>query len=219
MATSPMTPKVTRSSLREQVRDILRLQIITGEVEPGRLYSVNDFLTLLGVSQTPIREALGDLEQAGLVQVIRNRGFIVPSLTDHDLDEIFQLRTMLEVSAIDYLVEVELDPDAVRTCRRTVELCLASAQEGNLAEFLEADREFHLELVRMLGNNRLVETVNRIRDQTRLYGVINLTSEDLATFAKEHEELFDAVLARDGARARTLLRKHLQHTRQLWSDP
>ena len=210
------TPELERSSLRDQVRSILRAKIITGELEEGTLYSVGEFATRLGVSATPVREALGDLEQHGLVQVIRNRCFVVPTLTDHDLDEIFQLRIMLEVPTVERVIG-KLTVDELATCDAIVQRCLACAREGDLTGFLEADRDFHLRLLGALGNRRLVDIVDRLRDQTRLYGLLMLAPDNLVASAQEHEDLLQAIAAKDERRARERLVHHLEHTRGLWA--
>jgi DNA-binding GntR family transcriptional regulator len=208
---SPDESKVERASFRVQARRLLRTKIITGELEAGKLYSVGEFAELLGVSATPVREALGDLEQLGLIEVMRNRGFRVPPLTDHDLDEIFQVRAMLEITALDEVV-LKLSADDLDACRELVERCLRSAEAGDLAGFLEADREFHLTLLNSLGNQRLVEVVDRLRDQTRLYGLISLAPERLVASAEEHAALLEAIADHDAHNARVQLKRHLEHT-------
>jgi DNA-binding GntR family transcriptional regulator len=198
------------------VRRLLRTKIITGELEAGKLYNVGEFAELLGVSATPVREALGDLQQLGLIEVIRNRGFRVPPLTDHDLDEIFQVRAMLEVTALDEVV-FKLSADDLTACREFVRRCLRAAEARDLAGFLEADREFHLTLLSSLGNQRLVEIVDRLRDQTRLYGLISLAPERLVASAEEHAALLEAIADHDAPRARVQLKRHLEHTRGHWA--
>lgn len=208
--------KVERASFRVQARRLLRTKIITGELEAGKLYSVGEFAELLGVSATPVREALGDLEQLGLIEVIRNRGFRVPPLTDHDLDEIFQVRAMLEITALDEVI-LKLSADDLAACRELVQRCLRSAEARDLNGFLEADRDFHLTLLSSLGNQRLVEIIDRLRDQTRLYGLIGLAPERLVASAEEHAALLEAIADHDARNAGVQLKRHLEHTRGLWA--
>jgi len=213
----PTLGRLEHSNLRDQVRLILRTSIITGELEPGRLYSVGSFAERLGVSATPVREAIGDLAHLGLVQIMRNRGFVIPDLDDHDLDEILQLRLLLEVPAIES-VAGRLSAAEVTACREQVERCRAAAGSGDLVRFLDADRAFHLRLIAALGNGRLVEILGRLRDQTRLYGLRDLAARgELLTSAEEHEALLDAVEAGDAGRARREISHHLRHTRGTWA--
>jgi DNA-binding GntR family transcriptional regulator len=207
---------IDRTSLREQVRTLLRAQVITGQLVPGELYAVADFAKALGVSATPVREALGDLAQLGLVEIVRNRGFIVPVLTDHDLDEIFQVRLMLEVGAVSKIAG-KLSEAELANCDDAVHRCRDAAEHGDLAAFLAADRDFHLRLLGALGNERLVEIVDRLRDQTRLYGLLQLAPARLLESAEEHQSLLAAVAEGRRKLACDELARHLEHTRGLWA--
>src|SRR6185369_10747857 len=88
---------VSAPSLREQARKVIRGLIITGQMQPDQLYSVPRLATELGVSATPVREALLDLAREGLLEPVRNRGFRVVALTSTELKDIYAIRTMLEV--------------------------------------------------------------------------------------------------------------------------
>jgi DNA-binding GntR family transcriptional regulator len=191
--------------------------VITGALEEGRLYSVGEFAQQLGVSATPVREAVFDLAHQGLVEVVRNRGFMVLPLKDQDLDEIFQVRILLEVPAVEALAG-RLDPAVIERSREIVQRCLTAARASDLAGFLEADREFHLLLLEAHGNSRLVQIVDRLRDQTRLYGLPGLAaSGNLVASAEEHGRILDAIVSGDAAEVRTEIEHHLRHTRGLWA--
>jgi DNA-binding GntR family transcriptional regulator len=209
--------QLERSNLRDQARRALRTSITTGELEPGHLYTVGAFAEKLGVSATPVREALGDLANVGLVEIIRNRGFVVPHLTDGDLDEIFQLRLLLEAPVVEQ-VAGRVPPSELAACRRLVEQGKAAAAAADLTLFLEADREFHLRLAGVLGNGRLVKILGQLRDQTRLYGLRELAASGrLVAAAEEHEALLDAIEAGDAESARREMTKHLRHIRGAWA--
>jgi DNA-binding GntR family transcriptional regulator len=214
---APDYPQLERASLRDQARQAIRTSVITGELESGHLYTIGAFARLLGVSATPVREALGDLANDGLVQIIRNRGFVVPPVSEHDLDEIFELRLMLEVPAIGRSAG-RLDESALKACRLYVTQGNAAAVAGDLVAFLESDGAFHRQLLSPLGNARLVEIITRLRDQTRLYGLPQLAVQGLLTAsAREHEELLEAVEAGDSALAKEQMTRHLKHTRGSWA--
>jgi DNA-binding GntR family transcriptional regulator len=214
---APGYARLQRLSLKDQARQAIRTSIITGELTAGRLYTVGTFAAELGVSATPIREALGDLAAAGLVEVIRNRGFRIPVLSEDDLDQIFELRLMLEVPAVG-TVTGRLEATALTECRRHVEAGKIAAQKADLVGFLEADRGFHQRLLAPLDNPRLVDIVDRLRDEARLYGLPNLAADGhLMASALEHEALLDAVEAEDPARAQEEMLRHLRHTRGIWA--
>jgi DNA-binding GntR family transcriptional regulator len=204
-------------NLRRQALAKLRSGIISGEIEAGRLYPVAHFASQLGVSATPIREALLDLATEGLVEVVRNRGFRVVQLTERDLDEIFHLRLMLEVPALRDICG-RLSSDQLAEHRRDAEAIAQCAREGDLAGFLESDRVFHIRLLERTGNRRLCSIVGHLRDLARLYGLRDLIgSEDFVRSADEHRELLDALEARDRPGVEGLITRHLQHTRDIWA--
>jgi DNA-binding GntR family transcriptional regulator len=184
---------------------------------PGTLYAVGPIARALGVSVTPVREALLDLAKEELVEIVRNRGFRVTTLYDHDLDELVDVRIMLEVPAMVRLAAFHPRPDLaeLRPLASHIETCAAA---GDLVEFLAHDRDLHLQLLAMLGNRRLVEIVGRLRDQTRLYGLLRLAgSERLLESAREHDHLLSAIEAGDENLAGRLMTQHLRHTRGLWA--
>jgi DNA-binding GntR family transcriptional regulator len=190
---------------------------VTGEIESGQIYPIAHFSSKLGVSATPIREALFDLAGAGIVEIVRNRGFRVPALTDRDLDEIQDLRLLLERTAVVRVAENEGLPNA-RKLRRLAAEILAHAQKRDIHGFLSADRHFHGELIRRSDNKRLASIVTDLRDQQRLYGLPLLAeSGRLLASAREHTDILAAIERRDGAKVYRLMTQHLLHTRGAWA--
>lgn len=204
-------------SLRQQAIQILRTQILIGALAPGRLYSIGEIAEQLKVSPTPVREALLHLAGERLIVMVRNRGFSVREIDDHDLDELAECRHYLEVPAIVSLTQKS------RLAGRALLVDLASqtekaAAEGDLLSFLTADRQFHVLLLSETGNSRLVEMVATLRDQTRLHGLTRLRgSHELLSSAKEHRALIELIEAGDVPAARELMARHLRHTRGLWA--
>lgn len=209
--------RISQVSLREQARSAIRAGVVTGQFQPAQLYSIGLVAAQLGVSATPVREALVDLATEGLVEVRRNRGFLVPELTDHDLDELFQLRMILEVAACELLVG-HVGPEQLGRCWELEEAIEECARKTDLAGFLEADRDFHLYLLSLANNERLVDIVGRLRDQTRLYGLPQLALVGrLQESAVEHGHIVQALERKDAAALIHALRRHITHTRGLWA--
>ncbi len=208
---------LTRTSLRDQAGRVIRASITAGDLEPGEIYSAASLAERLGVSPTPVREAMLDLAHAGLVEPVRNRGFRVLTVAERDLDEISQLRMMLEVPALEDVVANATDEE-LDDLEAPLEAIEATAAAGDLAGFLLADRDFHVGLLALGGNGRLVRLVSQLRDQTRLVGLKGLAeSEGLERSAGEHRPILEAVRARDVARAEELMHGHLEHTRGMWA--
>ncbi|MBV7699832.1 GntR family transcriptional regulator [Streptomyces sp. TRM70350] len=204
-------------SLRQQAREALRTRIVLGQIEPGQVESVINVASELGVSVTPVREAVMDLANLGMVEIIRNRGFRVPVLTDHDLEEIFRLRTMLEVPAMAELAGLA-DRAPVAGFRQLAEQLTEAAREGDLVPFLDLDRQFHLGLLELLGNHRLVAMVGQLRDQARMEGLQKLADQgELTQSGEEHIAIVEAIVAGDEELTAELMRKHLTHSRGIWA--
>lgn len=210
-----------RSTLREQTTESIRTAIVTGALVPNTIYTARTVAEQLDVSATPVREALLELANQGLVEVIRNRGFRIPELSSQDLVDLYQLRSILEQYCVELLAtqsDATVASDAWREC---VELCRTTAelaQSGDLAAFPGADRAFHLSLVGVVGNRQIVTQVSQLRDRSRLYRVhVGATRETLMTSAREHAEILDAIESGDPAGARSAVRRHIEHTVGTWN--
>jgi len=205
------------ASLRERAKRAIRASIMAGEVASGQNYPVAYFAERLGVSGTPIREALFDLAATGLIESVRGRGFRIPTLTEDELDELFELRLMLELpGAVRLAAERRLaDPDRFYQLAQAIE---SRVSANDLFAVLRLDRDFHLQLIGLLGNRRLVDMVGHIRDQVRLYGIRHLMDDGhLRTSIHEHGALVHAMVEGDVAETETIMRHHLAHTRGVWA--
>jgi len=210
---------VSAPSLREQARQVIRGLIITGQMQPDQLYSVPRLATDLGVSATPVREALLDLAREGLLEPVRNRGFRVVSLSASELNDIFAIRLLLEVPSVAEIARARLSPAQIGQLRHLAEATKRAADDGNLIEFLETDRQFHIGLIATLGNKPLAELVETLRDRVRLHGFRNVsTREHIAQSASEHFELLDALSKHDETVAAAVMRRHLERSRHVWGE-
>jgi DNA-binding GntR family transcriptional regulator len=204
-------------SLREQAKQVIRASILAGELAAGEIYSATTLAERLGVSATPVREAMLELANDGLVESVRNRGFRILTPEEDDLDEISQLRLMLEVPSMRIVADRASDGDLLEL-RDIVEQIEATAAAADVAGFLLADREFHLGMLELTGNRRLVRLVAQLRDQTRIAGITELAREgNLAKSAAEHRDILDALEERDAEKAKALMKRHLIHTRGIWA--
>lgn len=208
---------LSRTSLRDQAASVIRAEIVAGQFEPGVIYSANVIAERLGVSATPIREAMLDLTNAGLVEPVRNRGFRILTVADRDLEEIVELRLLLEPPAMRKVVDQATDEEIARLDESVTAIETAAAEQ-DVAAFLVADRTFHLAALQLAGNTRLVRLVDQLRDQTRLLGLRSLALEgNLSASAHEHREILDALRTRRADDAVELMRAHLEHTRGVWA--
>lgn len=210
---------IERSSLKDKVLAILRKNLITGDLVVGQLYSASTIAAELGVSTSPVREALLSLVDQGVMEAVRNRGYRVLPLGEQDRQEVYEMRALLEIPS---MVRLAGHPDVIARESEfrllADEIVHAVAQEDVVA-YLEADLAFHLGLLRILGNDRLVRTVRSLRDQTRQLNLaMQLGSEQLNRTARSHISLVDAIVADDGERLRSLMVEHLEHIRTDWGS-
>lgn len=204
-------------SISALAKQLIQTQIVTGKLDGPRIYSVPMLAAALGVSATPVREAMRELALEGLVEVVPNRGFRIVEVSKHDLEEIFELRLMLEVPAAGKIAAIAT-PENMAPCLVLATQIEQFARASAVAPFLDADREFHKEFLSVLGNRRLVEIVERLRNQVRLYGIPTLAeSGQLEDSAREHSQLIDAALRHESAEATEIMRRHIAHTRGIWA--
>jgi DNA-binding GntR family transcriptional regulator len=212
-----LAPALQRANLREQVLATIREAFITGQIVPGVVYSAASLAGELGISSSPVREAMLALVEDGLMEVVPNRGYRPVALNRSDLAEIAQLRVLLEVPAAGMAARTDLGARAAEL-QGLVDQIERTAAQGDVSGNLAADRQFHLTLVDVCGNRRLVQQVAKLRDQTRLANILQLArSGALVGSAAEHRPILAAVLAHDRRRAETLMRAHLGHIMSDWS--
>ena len=206
-----------KPNFREKVVDVLRAALISGELRPGQVYSAPALAPRLGVSATPVREAMLELVKEGMVEIVPNKGFRVTEVSEKQLDEYTHIRSLIEIPTTVGLAATA-DLDELKELRPLAMEIVTSATEGNLIDYVEADVRFHLALLALAGNDHLVEVVRDLRQRSRLYGLTALVeSKRLQASAEEHLELLDALVARDAETVREVMTRHLGHVRGLWA--
>ncbi len=211
---------IQRSTLREQLADALREEILAGRLAPGGEFTVREIAEQYGVSATPVREALVDLSAQGLLEVEHHRGFRIRrfSLTDyHHMVEAQRLVSDGILHADPALSLRGAVPEAFTSIRRRAAAARQAALAGDLDILIAYDLRFWRELDALLGNPHIGEfldrlrvacwafTVPRLRRQTRLAGRL----------WSGHLELADAVERQDAAETGRLLRAHRAHALEL----
>lgn len=208
---------VPAESLREQVERMIAARIVSGETPPGEVLTVPTLAGDFGVSATPVREAMLNLARRGFLRPIRNRGFQVTEVSAEELNQLTDVRMLLEAPPM-RRVAGAIDETLEQQLRVLADRIVAAGQERRFEEYLEADTEFHLRILAVTGNEKLVATVRELRQQTRLVGLARLAESDtLIPTAREHAELVDLLVAGDGEGAEALMRQHIGHVGGVWS--
>ncbi len=200
-------------SLADQVFDKLENDIITGIYPRGEILTELKLVEQLGVSRTPIREALRRLEQERLI-ADSGKGSIVLGITEEDLLDIMDIRQRIEGLAA-YHAALNMTEDGRQRLTHIVELQEFYHSKGDAARLQQVDDEFHDLICRLSGRSVLMDTLIPLHRKTRRYRRIAL--QDSARTGKtkqEHRAIYDALMAGDGEQAMALTARHIENAKQ-----
>jgi DNA-binding GntR family transcriptional regulator len=207
---------VTRSTLRQQIADALRDEVLAGRLQPGQEFTVKEIAEQYGVSATPVREALVDLSAQGLLEADQHRGFRVHEYTVEDFRGMIEARSLVTDGmflALDHghrgYQELN-DPRtaaAVAGVRRRGEEAQRAADAGDLTILIGYDLRFWRELSGMFGNPYLADFLHRLRVQSWVCTVqhLRVLTDLRGRLWSGHTELVDALVRRDTVAARTIV--------------
>lgn len=199
-------------TLKEQAVQLIKDAIYKGDLPLGRIFSHKQLSQWLGISRTPIREALLELQNSGLVIIHRNRGTEVVPLSRGDVLELFEMREALELKAFELAIERITEKDLI-SLRQFFLVHLEQASSGQKVEFLQGDRRLHLLIAHASGNRRLYNAIESLREQFIRTGVYALINEKrIAEVFSEHQAMIDALVEKDARRGRSAVLRHLSRT-------
>jgi DNA-binding GntR family transcriptional regulator len=199
----------------DQVADILREAIVEGQLAPGSLHSVRELAEQLGVSRTPVREALLQLARDRMVRFERNRGVRIMQTTMHDLDEIFEIREWLEVPATARAAE-RCTPMQLRTIERALHEMRQAVAADDEERLWRHDRAFHRAILLASGNTRLADYVDGLRDMVLFRDSTTVRKgRTPQAVLDEHLPVMAALSAKDPTAAARAMAQHIVHTKQL----
>jgi DNA-binding GntR family transcriptional regulator len=196
------------NNLREQILARVRADIIAGRSKPGTVFSVPSLSTELGVSTTPVREALLELARDGLVTPMRNRGFRVEAMTVAAMENLFDMRVLLESHALVALARTRLTDTA--ELKRLADAVGVAVEAGDMTRYLTTDRAFHNVLVARANNPLLTKMVMQLRDDMRLYGIDSAEGRKRQKLSvKEHYQMIEMGVAGDTVGIAELIAHHI----------
>ncbi len=226
MPGSSGTGAVTRSTLRQQIADALRDEVLGGRLQPGQEFTVKEIAEQYGVSATPVREALVDLSAQGLLDADQHRGFRVHEYSCDDFRGMIEARNLVVDGMFQALTEghlAQLRPDEPRVAaalagvRRRGEEAQRAALAGEVTVLIGYDLRFWRELAAVFGNPYLTDFLHRLRVQGWVYVVQHLRRlPDLRGLLwAEHTDLVDALMRRDTDSARAIVDGYNTHALSL----
>ena len=197
-------------SLKKHVLIALKEAIITYQLKPGQFYSEVNLAEELGVSRTPVREALISLESMHFLKIVRGRGFQINSWTPTTVGEIYLFRKMLEMTII-RLVTSKMTIEAIEELNVIHAREMEALKDGNVRSHQIADRAIHLLLAERTENSYLYSSMVGIRDLVDWvgFGFLSDRIQVLDKFSKEHIELIDALKQKDTDSAESIMSNHI----------
>ncbi|MFF5423797.1 MULTISPECIES: GntR family transcriptional regulator [unclassified Streptomyces] len=225
----PASGAVTRNTLRRQIADALRDEVLAGRLQPGEEFTVRQIAEQYGVSATPVREALVDLCAQGLLDSDQHRGFRVHAFTVADYRDMVEAR-MLVVDGIFRRHAPRTPPAspvpdvglgvALVSVRRRGEAAARAARAGDLDVLIGYDIRYWRELARLISSNEhIADFLHRLRVQAWVFSVPYLRAEREmhGWLWAGHVELVDAITRGDGEAALTVVREYNAHSLE-WAD-
>ena len=192
----------------------IRNMMLHNELTPGQKIAYRDLAERLGMSQTPIIQALKWLEFQQLVRHEPNRGYFTAPVDLKEVEEIYDVRETLELHLLPDIVHT-IDARGIRALRTALEAHLRAAREVYLAERLKRDQEFHLTLAELAGHQVHRRILGDLFDLLYLkYSGNVLFSTSMDSADADHQALFDSIVARDLKSARRILSGHIRRVRE-----
>jgi DNA-binding GntR family transcriptional regulator len=200
----------TKPIFRDEVYLSVKEAILTGELAPGERLSIGRLLRQVGFSPTPIREALLKLEQEGFVSRLQKGGFIVSRFTKKDIEEIFQIRSVLESFAAGLAMD-HIQTTDIKWLEKNVEESKQYVMKNELAKVSTLNTKFHDYLNGLSRNDRLLSLINEMRDRIYQYRSAILRVPDKAKISIDHHgKMIQAIKEKNINLLRELTQEHVQ---------
>jgi len=197
--------------LREVVFETLREAIINGTLRPGERLMEVQLAEDMGVSRTPVREAIRKLELEGFVIMVPRKGAYVAGISTKDIADVFEVRAALESLAAGLAAE-RITEEELKELNKFLMQVTVNAEIGDLEKVVQSDTEFHDLIYRASRNNRLVQIINKLREQIQRFRITSLSYPGrIKQTLEEHKKLVEAISDRDIVRARSLAQEHIEN--------
>jgi DNA-binding GntR family transcriptional regulator len=204
---------IVRAPLHVQVAERLRILIDSGELAPGSRLNEIELCNTMGVSRTPLREAIRSLATEGLIELQPNRGAVVSIVSQEDVTEILPIMASLEGLG-GRLAAMHMDQSKIAQVRKIHNQMISHYKNNEVAEYFETNRLIHELITEGSGNQTLVDTINSLSAKVRRARFTALmTKESWAKAVSEHEEMIAALEAQDPDRLEAILVQHVETKR------
>ena len=223
------TGEVTRvlavnASAADRAYAYVRAEVLTRRIAANDLISEGQIADAVGVSRTPVREALLRLQAEGMVRLLPKRGALVLPVTAEEMADVLETRRLVETYAARKVVNAGSVARLVAALQGHIDDMRESAKRRDTVGYVEADRAFHVELVAAAGNDILTSLYVSLRDRQLRMGVVNLLDTDgivdtarMRKSADEHERITEAIASRSVRAVDAAVEAHLDDASRLLS--
>ncbi|MBS1895279.1 MAG: GntR family transcriptional regulator [Actinobacteria bacterium] len=195
------------ASLGQQAYQVLRRALRDGLIQPNRYYSESEFADMLGISRTPVREALKALEREGVLEAARHRGYRLRTFSSAEIEEIVFLRRALERIAVTKLIEHGSEADL----EQLADVLRRQENDEGGKEIFALDEEFHLSIAELSGLVRTRDMLSGLRSAAAAVSAgAAVPLEQTRQRVAEHHAIYEALAARDQAKATRLMDRHVE---------
>ncbi|MCF2682660.1 GntR family transcriptional regulator [Faecalicatena contorta] len=197
--------------LRDVVFNTLRQAILRGELKPGERLMEIQLANKLGVSRTPIREAIRKLELEGLVLMIPRKGAEVADISEKSLRDVLEVREALEELAVQLACD-KITKEEIEDLKKAAEDFKKILKSRDITEIAEADVRFHDIIFMATDNQKLVQLLNNLREQMYRFRVEYLKKEEVhPQLIAEHEKIIEHIMERDKVKASAIVSEHINN--------
>lgn len=197
--------------LRDIVFETLREAIINQTLKPGERLMEIQLAEEMGVSRTPVREAIRKLELEGLVVMVPHKGAYVAGISMKDIHEVYELRSALEALAAS-LAAVRITDEELEEMERQMVREAKETEENNLQGIVSIDTTFHDLLYQAAHNQRLVQFINILQEQLQRFRAATLSRPGRSKYAlEEHKKIVEALANKDAKLAAKLATEHIEN--------
>jgi len=197
--------------LSQKVYRALKTEIIKGSLKPGNKLSEGKIAEQMGVSRTPVREALKELAAEGFVKMNPNQAVVVSNASVEDVQEVLQIRGVLEGLAARLATKM-ISEEEIKELEKYQKQMEYYTKKDDVLAFSEMDAEFHELILNVCGNNRLIQIRKNLSDQAHRYRIRSLSVPGRLKYSlKEHQEIVEALKRKNAEQADRLSQKHIEN--------
>lgn len=200
---------IDTTNINERVYDFLKESIVEMKYPPGHRINIQELKNELGVSQTPIKDALFRLVGEGMVEISSRRGTYVKDITDQDICEAAEARIIIETGAVEIIAQ-RITDEQLLELEQLYKNTLFETSEFDYYEFMKRDSEFHLGIIKLVNNSRVLQMYEQLNSHMQIvrFRAAKYNANPLSWTQQDHLDILKSLKKRDTEKAKEAIRQH-----------